>query len=107
MAGEIAEYQVTEFVNVKAATAAAGKLMEYIRSPAGMRHATGPRRAIIWGEGPDALLPLQTRLYLSNGALEAARELKLSFNLLDKIAAAALPATALLLFGEGVNRPGQ
>ncbi|HTO73851.1 MAG TPA: hypothetical protein VMJ30_08525 [Gemmatimonadales bacterium] len=107
MAGEIAEYHVTDFVNVKAATAAAAKLMEYIRSPAGMRHMTGPRRAIIWGEGPDAMLPLQSRLYLSSGALEAAKELKLSFTPQDKIAAAAIPTTALLLFGEGVSRPGQ
>jgi len=107
MAGEIAEYQVVEFVNVKAATAAAAKLMEYITSPKGMRHQTGPRRAVIWGEGPEAPLPLQSRLYLSTGALEAAREISLTFNVQEKIAAAQLPASALLLHGEGVSRPGK
>ncbi|MEO8031624.1 MAG: hypothetical protein ABJC74_16260 [Gemmatimonadota bacterium] len=106
MAGEISEYQVVEFVNLKAATAAAAALLEYISSPRGMRHLTGPRRAVIWGEGPEALLPLQSRLYLSPGAMEAIRELKLSFNTGDTIAASALPATVLLLHGEGVARPG-
>jgi hypothetical protein len=107
MAGEIADYQVAEFANVKAATAAAAKLMEYVASPKGMRHQTGPRRAVIWGEGPDALLPLQSRLYLSAGAVEAAREINLVFTTQDKISAGELPASALLLHGEGVSRPGK
>ena len=105
MAGEIAEYQVVEFVNLKAATTSAAALMEYVKSPRGMRHLTGPRRAVIWGEGPAALLPLQSRLYLSPGAVEAAGEIKLTGTLKDRIPAAQLPATAILLFGEGVTRP--
>jgi hypothetical protein len=52
----------------------------------------------------EALLPLQSRLYLSPGALEAAREIKLVFTLHDAIPAAQLPATTLLLHGEGVAR---
>lgn len=107
MAGEIAEYQVAEFANVKAATAAAAKLMEYVVSPKGLRHQTGPRRAVIWGEGPEALLPLQSRLYLSAGAVEAAREINLVFTMQEKFPAAQLPASALLLHGEGVGRPGK
>jgi hypothetical protein len=104
MAGDIAEYHVAEFVNLKAATTGAAALMEYVTSPRGIRHQTGPRRAVIWGEGPEALLPLQSRLYLSPGALEAAREIKLVFTLHDTIAAAQLPASTLLLHGEGVTR---
>lgn len=107
MAGQIAEYHVAEFVNLKAATSGAAALMEYIASPRGMRHLTGPRRAVIWGEGPEALLPLQSRLYLSPGALEAAAEIKLVFTSHEKIPAAQLPASALLLHGEGVTRPGK
>lgn len=105
MAGEISEYQVVEFVNLKAASAAAAALMEFVKSPRGMRHLTGPRRAVIWGEGPEALMQHQSRLYLSAGAMEAAGELKLTMTPRDKIAAAALPATTLLLFGEGIARP--
>lgn len=104
MAGDIAQYHVAEFVNLKAATSGAAALMEYVTSPRGMRHQTGPRRAVIWGEGPEALLPLQSRLYLSPGALEAAREIKLVFTLLDPIPADQLPASTLLLHGEGVTR---
>ena len=106
MAGEIAQYHIAEFVNLKAATSGAAALMEYVASPRGMRHQTGPRRAVIWGEGPEALLPLQSRLYLSPGALEAAREIKLAFTLHDAIPAAQLPSSALLLHGEGMTRPG-
>ena len=103
MAGSIMRYHVAEFGSVKAATNGAAALIAHLTAPAGIRHLTGPRRAVIWGEGPDAPQPDQERLYLSEGALDAAREVKLVFTLGGTIAAGQLPATARLLHGEGVS----
>lgn len=95
----ISKYHVADIGTVNAASAAAASLMEYVASPKGLRHMTGQRRAIIWGEGPTAPLLTQGFLYLSDGALEAANELRLVLTVSKEIAATAMPATAKLLFG--------
>jgi hypothetical protein len=103
MAAGITKYHVAEFGSVKAATNGAAALIAHLVSPAGIRHLTGPRRAVIWGEGADAPQPVQERLYLSDGGLEAAREIKLVFTVGGTITAEQLPPTARLLHGEGVR----
>jgi hypothetical protein len=95
----ITRYHIVDLGNVKAATAAAAALMEYIASPKGLRHMTGLRRAIVWGEGPSASALTMGYLYLSDGALEAVNELRINFTAAGEITADKLPETARLLFG--------
>jgi hypothetical protein len=95
----ISRYHIIDLDTVNAASTAAASLMEYISSPKGLRHMTGQRRAVIWGEGPTASALTLGYLYLSDGALEAANELRLSFNRVDSTSADKIPETAKLLFG--------
>ncbi len=95
----ISQYHVVDVGTVSAASSAAASLMEYVASPRGLRHMTGGRRAIIWGEGPTAPLLTQGQLYLSDGALEAANELRLVLTVSRIVPADQIPATAKLLFG--------
>ncbi len=95
----ISKYHVVDVGTVAAASAAASSLMEYVASPRGLRHMTGQRRAIIWGEGPTAPLLTQGHLYLSDGALEAANELRLTLTVSSQFTAEQIPSTAKLLFG--------
>ena len=103
MAGQIARYHVADFGTVKAATTAAAALIEYLSSPKGLRHRTGPRRAVVWGESLSAPPLDQACLYLSDGALEAARELDQVFTLRSTITAEELPGTRKLILGDGVS----
>jgi hypothetical protein len=100
MPAEIARYHVVDFGTVKGAVDGAAALLAHIASPRGMRHMTGPRRAVVWGERSDESQFTQARLYLSDGALEAAREINLSFQLIEVLPAAQLPGSARLLHGQ-------
>lgn len=95
----ITRYHIIDFGTVNAASAAAAALMEYVASPKGLRHMTGQRRAIVWGEGPNASPLAHGYLYLSEGALEAANELRISFNATGETTSDKIPETAKLLFG--------
>jgi hypothetical protein len=96
----ITRYHIIDLGTVNAASSAAAGLMEYVASPKGLRHMTGQRRAIIWGEGPTASPLTLGYLYLSDGALEAANELRLSFTQVSSTTADKIPETAKLLFGK-------
>ncbi|HWA17240.1 MAG TPA: hypothetical protein VG817_12445 [Gemmatimonadales bacterium] len=95
----ITRFHAIDLGTVSAATSAAASLMEYIDSPKGLRHKTGLRRAVIYGEGPTAPALTMGYLYLSDGALEAITELRLSFNTVGTITPDQIPPTAKLIFG--------
>lgn len=96
----ITRYNQVELGTAQAAAAAVSALIEYIGSPKGLRHMTGHRRAIIWGQSSDASALARNELYLSDGALDAANELRLTFRTVGEMAAAQLPETSKLLFGD-------
>jgi hypothetical protein len=96
----IAKYHVVDFGTVKGAVDGAAALIAHINSPRGLRHLTGPRRAVIYGERSDESQFTQAKLYLSDGALEAAREVNLTFKQLETLAAEQLPGSALLIHGQ-------
>lgn len=95
----ITRVHIVDFGKVEVASAAAAALMEHISSPKGLRHMTGLKRAVIWGEGPTASPLTLGYLYLSDGALEAAKELRLVFNSAGETTSEKVPETAKLLFG--------
>lgn len=95
----ITRYHIVDLGTVKAASTAAAALMEHISSPKGLRHMTGQRRAVVWGEGPNASALSLGHLYLSEGALEAAHELRIMFTAAGETTADQIPETAKLLFG--------
>lgn len=96
----IAKYHILDFGTLQASSAGASKLIDYINSPKGIRHATGPRRAVVYGERADGAPSEQAKLYLSDGGLEAAREVNLTFKVLGVLEAGALPSSAILLHGQ-------
>src|SRR5512147_102549 len=96
----ILKYHVVDFGTVKASSQGASALIAHINSPRGIRHMTGPRRAVVFGERADGAESEQAKLYLSDGALEAAREINLSFKILEVIEAARLPGSAILIHGQ-------
>jgi hypothetical protein len=96
----IAKYHVLDFSTVKGSSEGASALIAYVSSPKGIRHMTGPRRAVVFGERADGAASEQAKLYLSDGALEAAREIHLGFTVLEVLEAARLPASAILLHGQ-------
>ena len=100
MPAPITRYHVADFGSVKAATTAAASLIEYVSTGRGLRHLTGPRRAVIWGAGPTAPVLNQGSLYLSDGALEAVNELRLAFTEGETLQAEQLPAFCTLLLGD-------
>jgi hypothetical protein len=100
MPSEITKYHVVDFGTVKGAVDGAAALIAHIGSPRGMRHMTGPRRAVIFGERSDESEFTQARLYLSDGALEAAREINLTFKVIEILAAGDLPGSTRLLHGQ-------
>jgi hypothetical protein len=101
MAARIAQYHVVDYGTVESAIAATAGLIEYLNSVRGLRHTTGPRRAVVWGKGPEAPLMERSCLYLSDGAFDAAREAGgPAFTQSGTIAAEAMPATCILLFGD-------
>lgn len=100
MPAEISRYHVVDFGTLKGAVDGASALIAHITSPRGLRHMTGPRRAVIWGERADESEFTQARLYLSDGALEAAREINLSFKLIETLPTAQLPGSTRLLHGQ-------
>jgi hypothetical protein len=100
MPAPIKQYHVADFGSVKAASAGAAALLEYVTTGKGLRHMTGPRRAVMWGAGPTAPALSQGSLYLSDGALEAAGELRLAFTPGDTLPAEQLPAFCTLLLGD-------
>lgn len=97
-AAAIATYHVLDFGTVKGASQAAEKLITYVTGK-GVRHNTGPRRAVIYGERADGSPSDQAQLYISPGALEAAKELRMLFTLKEAFAADKLPQSAILLHG--------
>lgn len=96
----IAKYHVVDFGTVKGASEGASALITHINSPKGMRHNTGPKRAVVFGERADGAASVQALLYLSPGALEAAREVNLTFALKEELPAEKLPDSAILLHGQ-------
>jgi hypothetical protein len=100
MPAEITKYHVVDFGTVRGAVDGAAALMAHIASPRGLRHMTGPRRAVIFGERGDESQFTQARLYLSDGALEAAHEINLTFKVIETLAAADLPGSTKLLHGQ-------
>jgi hypothetical protein len=101
MAARIARYHVADFGTVEAAINGTARIIEYLGSVRGLRHTTGPRRAVLWGRGPEASAIERATLYLSDGALEAAREAGgLAFTLTGTIDIDAMSATCIILFGD-------
>ena len=96
----IAKYHALDFGTVKGASEGASAIIAHINSPKGIRHMTGPRRAVVFGERADGAPSTQAKLYLSDGALEAAREVNLTFKVLEVLAADQLPESAVLLQGQ-------
>lgn len=96
----IAKYHVLDFGTVKGASEGASALIAHVNSPKGMRHNTGPKRAVVFGERADGSAATQARLYLSAGALEAAREVNLTFAIIEELPAEKLPGSAILLHGQ-------
>src|SRR5262245_61356962 len=96
----IARYHTLDFGTVKGASEGASALIAFINSPKGIRHMTGPRRAVVFGERADGAPSTQAKLYLSDGALEAAREANLSFKILEVLTAEQIPESAVLLSGQ-------
>lgn len=96
----IARYHVLDFGTLQASSKGASALIDFINSPKGIRHMTGPRRAVIYGERADGAVSEQAKLYLSDGALEAAREINLTFKVLGVLEAGQLPDSAILLQGQ-------
>lgn len=96
----ILKYHVVDFGTVKGSSQGASALIAHISSPKGIRHMTGPRRAVIFGERADGAASEQAKLYLSDGALEAAREINLTFKVLEVLEASRLPESAILLQGQ-------
>ncbi len=94
----IANYYTVDFGTVKGASQGAEKLITYVTGK-GIRHNTGPKRAVIFGERADGSPSVQALLYLSPGALEAAREMKMLFSLGEEFPADKLPISAILLHG--------
>lgn len=95
----ITRFHIIDVGTVNAASLAASSLMEYIASPKGLRHMTGQKRAVIFGEGPEASKLSLGHLYLSDGALEAANELRLTYTAAGETTVDSIPKTAKLLFG--------
>ena len=95
----IARYHVVDFGTVRGASQAAEKLITYVTGK-GARHNTGPKRAVIYGERADGSPEVQALLYLSPGALEAAREIRMLFALKEEFTADKLPDSAILLHGQ-------
>jgi hypothetical protein len=95
----IGRYYILDFGTPKRALEAAGSLIDFLGSPAGLKYGTGPRRAVIWGEGLKAPPETQGRLYISDGAADAVRERKLDFPPGEAIPADQLPVTAQLVHG--------
>jgi hypothetical protein len=98
--GGIAKYHVLDFGTVKGASEGASAIIAHVNSPKGMRHNTGPKRAVVFGERADGSAAIQARLYLSPGALEAAREVNLTFAIIEELSAENLPGSAILLQGQ-------
>ena len=96
----IARYHTLNFGTVKGASEGASALIAFITSAKGIRHMTGPRRAVVFGERADGSESTQAKLYVSDGALEAAREAKLTFEVLEVLAGDRLPESAVLLQGQ-------
>jgi hypothetical protein len=95
----IAKYHVLDFATVRGASLGAEKLIAYVTGK-GIRHNTGPRRAVIYGERADGAPEVQALLYVSAGALEAAREIRMLFTLKDELTYDKLPGSAILLHGQ-------
>lgn len=95
----ITRFHIIDLGSVGVATTTAAALMEYIDSPKGLRHKTGLKRAVIFGEGPTASSLTLGYLYLSDGALEALQELRVNFNAVGPTTVDKIPATAKLIFG--------
>lgn len=100
MPPQIDRYHIADFGSIRAATEAAAAMLEHVGSPRGLRHMTGPRRAVVWGESQAALPQDQSRLFLSDGALEAAQELRLVYTQGPTITSAELPGTRKLILGQ-------
>ena len=97
----IEKYHVLDFGSIKGATRGAAALIEYSTSQRGLRHMTGPLRAVVWGETPSGSPLQQAWLYVSEGGLAAAKELKLAFEIVGSpIPAAEVPTSCTLLLGE-------
>ena len=95
----IANYHTVDFGTVRGASQGAEKLISYVTGK-GIRHNTGPKRAVIFGERSDGAPSVQALLYLSPGALEAARELKMLITVKEEFTADKLPESAILLHGQ-------
>lgn len=103
MPSPIEKYHVVTFRSLQAASDAIAQLQTHVNVAKGLRHNTGPRRAVVWGHGPESSASDQANIYLSPGALEAAGELPLVFSIGAVLEPAQLPPSCLLLLGDPIG----
>jgi hypothetical protein len=96
----IQEYQVYAFPTPFEASETGARIMDFIHSPGGIGWMLEPMRAVIW-TGPT--LDPEGSLYLSPGAVEAARAAGVGLRAGQKRSAKELPAGLTLLLGESID----
>lgn len=95
----IQNYSVVDFAGLSELADFHFQLLNIIGSREGFKYMVGPPRAVIWSESV-ALGSKHNRLYMSDGAVQAARAAGLVFDVTSQIGKDDLPANRSLLIGD-------
>ncbi len=93
----VEEYNVVAFFDSTAALAIGTLVRDFVKAPEGGAWRSGPSRAVVWA----ALTPAErSTLFMSDGAVEAARSAGLLLRPARRIGSPELPSERTLLLGE-------
>lgn len=103
----IRSYDCVEFSGVADAVDFCQRLVPHVVPPVGRGDDGDESRAVVWFHVPcdGSATPGCCRLYLSHGALRAARRAGVRVPLIGTIARSALPMGAVLVFGQDDHEP--
>lgn len=94
----IERYHVLQFDDRLTALAFANQIAAFTVSPQGMRYLADPQRAVMWAT--HLMAANASLLYVSDGALHAAKELKLPYQVTGAVARTELPEGRALVLGD-------
>jgi hypothetical protein len=94
----IERYHVLQFDDRLTALTFANQIAAFTVTPPGMRYLADPQRAVIWA--PHTMAANASLLYVSDGALHAAKALKLPYHVTGALARTELPEGRALVLGD-------
>jgi hypothetical protein len=94
----IEQYHVLQFDDRLVALAFANQVAAFTVTQQGMRYLADPHRAVIWVA--HLMAANASILYVSEGALQAAKALKLSYQATGRVARSELPEGRTLVLGD-------